>query len=477
MSDFLDTIRRIKEEEIAVLEQETPIGELRARLRDLPPARDFRGALRKPGIALIAEVKKSSPSAGIISGELDPASIALEYESGGASAISVLTESTYFGGDLADLIAVKGAVKIPVLRKDFIIDPYQIYEARSAGADAILLIAELLDLNQLTDYLRLAHDLGLSCLVESHSRGELEKAIESGAEIIGVNNRNLKTLMVDIDTSIQLIPLIPPDRFRVAESGIKSIEDVERISGAGADAILVGEVLVRSENPGLKIGELIAPIWCFYKPMKKVKIKICGLTRPEDVLLLGDLSVDFAGFIFVPGTPRFMEPEKAAELIRLLPDRIQPVGVFLDEEPDLVRETADICGLKILQFHGHETPEYCEQFRRPYFKVIRVNGSLDGTIPGGYRPLAFLLDTFVKGAAGGTGKTFDWTVAGRVVESGLSVILAGGLNPENISRAVEEVHPWGVDVSSGVEVSPGVKDQEKVRRFVELSASGANVEK
>ena len=205
----------------------------------------------------------------------------------------------------------------------------------------------------------------------------------------------------------------------------------------------------------------------FYKQMKKVKIKICGLTRPEDVLLLGEMPVDFAGFIFVPGTPRFVEPEKAAELIRLLPDRIMPVGVFMDEEPDIVRETADICGLKILQFHGDETPEYCEQFRRPYFKVIRVDGPLDGRIPGGYRPLAFLLDTFVKGAAGGTGKTFDWTVAGRVVESGLSVILAGGLNPDNIARAVEEVQPWGVDVSSGVERSMGVKDREKIVRFIE----------
>ncbi len=201
--------------------------------------------------------------------------------------------------------------------------------------------------------------------------------------------------------------------------------------------------------------------------MKKIKIKICGLTRPEDVLLLRELPVDFAGFIFVPDTPRFVKPETAAELIRRLPDGIQPVGVFLDEKPEVVRETADICGLKILQFHGGETPEYCEQFNRPYFKVIRVAGKLDDRLLNGYRPLAFLLDTFVKGADGGTGKTFAWTLAERVVESGFPVILAGGLTPENISRAIEEVHPWGVDVSSGVEASPGVKDREKVRRFIE----------
>ena len=258
----------MKEEEIAGLKEETPIRTLKTMTRDLPFPRDFRGALRKPGIALIAEVKKSSPSAGVIAGELDPASIAREYEVGGASAISVLTESAYFGGDLADLTAVKDAVEIPVLRKDFIIDPYQIYEARVARADAILLIAELLDRGELTNYLRIARELGLVCLVESHSREELEKAIGSGAEIIGVNNRNLKTLEVDIDTSIQLIPLIPTDRIRVAESGIKSGEDAESVLKAGADAILVGEVLVRSKNPGLKIGELIVPTWCFYKPGK-----------------------------------------------------------------------------------------------------------------------------------------------------------------------------------------------------------------
>ncbi len=266
MSDFLNTIRRLKEEEIAVLEEERPIGILKTVIRDLPLPRDFQGALRKSGIALIAEVKKSSPSAGIIAGELNPAAIAREYEAGGASAISVLTESTYFGGDLADLTAVKEAVEIPVLRKDFIIDPYQIYEARAGGADAILLIAELLDRDQLADYLGLTHDLGMACLVESHSGEELEKAIISGAEIIGVNNRNLKTLEVDIDTSIQLIPLIPPDRIRVSESGIKSVEDVESVLKAGADAILVGETLVRSKSPSLKIGQLISPTWCFYKP-------------------------------------------------------------------------------------------------------------------------------------------------------------------------------------------------------------------
>ena len=255
MSSFLNTIQRLKRGEIAVLEEETPIKGLKNVIRDLPPPRDFYAALAEPEISLIAEVKKSSPSAGTIVRGLDPASIAREYEDGGASAISVLTESTYFGGELGDLLAVKEATKIPILRKDFIIDPYQIYEARAAGADAILLIAELLKREVLTDYLGIAHDLGMACLVESHSREELEKAILSGAEIIGINNRNLKTLAVDLNTSIELLPLIPKDRIRVAESGIKTVDDVASVSGAGAGAILVGEVLVRSKNPAQKIQE------------------------------------------------------------------------------------------------------------------------------------------------------------------------------------------------------------------------------
>lgn len=258
MSNFLTKIRRLKKEEVADRKREIPLTELHSRIRDLPPARDFRGALNKTRIALIAEVKKSSPSAGVIAEEIDPGIIAMRYQEGGAAAVSVLTESRYFSGEIGHLKIVKEAVSIPVLRKDFIIDEYQIYESRVAGADAILLISELIDRERLETFLALSHQLGLACLVESHSRDELEKAIASGATILGINNRNLETLKVDLKTSIRLLPLIPRDRIRVAESGIKSTDDVRRLAGAGANAILVGEVLVRSEDPVQKIKELIA---------------------------------------------------------------------------------------------------------------------------------------------------------------------------------------------------------------------------
>jgi len=234
-----------------------PISEFRARIRGLPSARDFRGALKKTRIALIAEVKKSSPSAGVIVEEIDPGIIALRYQEGGAAAVSVLTESRYFSGEINHLEIVKAAVSIPVLRKDFIIDEYQIYESRVAGADAILLISELIDRERLETFLALSHQLGLACLVESHSRDELEKAIASGAVILGVNNRDLDTLNVDLDTAVRLLPLIPGERTRVAESGIKTPEDVMRMTEAGANAILVGETLVRCGDPKKKIKELL----------------------------------------------------------------------------------------------------------------------------------------------------------------------------------------------------------------------------
>lgn len=197
-----------------------------------------------------------------------------------------------------------------------------------------------------------------------------------------------------------------------------------------------------------------------------VKIKICGLTRDKDLLFLKGLGVDFAGFIFVPGTPRFLDLEKAKKLTRLVPVGIRRVGVFMDEDPAVVRKTAEACGLDILQFHGGESPEYCDQFGLPYFKVIKIVGEIDPELLTGYRPEAFLLDTFTEQAVGGTGKTFDWTVASGMVESGIPIILAGGLNPENVSRAVKEVKPWGIDVSSGVESAPGIKDHDKMSLFV-----------
>ncbi|MDP8235890.1 MAG: indole-3-glycerol phosphate synthase TrpC [Candidatus Erginobacter occultus] len=257
MNDFIKKVIALKREEVAAAKTAAPLRELRSLISDLPETRDFRGALAGESLALIAEVKRSSPSAGKIAPIADPGRLARLYREGGAAAISVLTESGWFGGSLDDLAMVKAEVDLPVLRKDFIIDPYQLHQSRAAGADAVLLIAELLEPETLADFLGRAEEIGLACLVEAHSGEALKMVLNTPAVIVGINNRDLKTLTVDLETSIRLLPLVPEDRVRVAESGVKTAEDIRRLTVASADAVLVGETLARAEDPTAKIRELL----------------------------------------------------------------------------------------------------------------------------------------------------------------------------------------------------------------------------
>lgn len=217
----------------------------------------FSKALLEPGMSLIAEVKKASPSKGILKEDYDPVKLAVSYERAGARAISVLTDNRFFQGSLEDLEKVKEGVKLPVLRKDFIIDPYQIYEANKAQADAVLLIARILAENELKYFLEIAERLKLDALVEIHTREELEKALSCGAQIIGINNRDLATFQTDIATTLKLARFVPQDTLLVSESGISSFKDVQELAQVGVDAILVGEALVTSTEPGAKIRELL----------------------------------------------------------------------------------------------------------------------------------------------------------------------------------------------------------------------------
>ena len=256
----LDDIVREKRAEIAESRARSSLGELRAACRDLPPAVDFAAALRPgptAGVNLIAEVKRASPSRGILSADLDPISQSRRYAAAGASAISVLTDQKYFYGSLDDLAAVRTAVGLPVLRKEFILDEYQLWQSRAAGADAVLLIAAALDPRALEDLLRAAKGIGLGTLVEVHTADELEGVLPLGAPVIGVNNRDLQTLQTSLDPSLRLLPRIPPGAVAVSESGISSAEDVERVVAAGAHAILVGEALVRAPDVEAKVRELL----------------------------------------------------------------------------------------------------------------------------------------------------------------------------------------------------------------------------
>jgi indole-3-glycerol phosphate synthase len=254
----LDEILEGVRADLAQRERETPLAELKARVADAPPSLDPLPRFRAPGVSIIAEVKRKSPSKGALADIPDPARLAADYAAGGAAAISVLTEQRRFGGSLADLESVRKTVDLPVLRKDFIVTEYQLWEARAYGADLALLMVISLEGGLLADLLGLAHELGLTPLVEAHTAAEVERAADVGANLIGINARDLTTLKVDRTVFRELAPLIPPSAVKVAESGVSGPDDVAEYRRWGADVVLVGEALVRSGDPRSSVRDFLA---------------------------------------------------------------------------------------------------------------------------------------------------------------------------------------------------------------------------
>ena len=252
---ILDRIAATKQAEVEALR---PRGaELEEAARTAAAPRDFMGALAVPGsVSVIAEVKRRSPGAGVIRPALEPADLAARYHAGGACALSVLTDQDYFGGSLEDLRAARAAVDLPVLRKDFVIDPIQVYEARAAGADAVLLIVRILDDASLSELLRTAEGLGMAAFVEAHDGAELERALAVGARVVGINNRDLSTFATRLEVTLELLDQVPADVVLVSESGIRSGEDVARLGREGVDAVLVGEWLLGHDDPADAVREL-----------------------------------------------------------------------------------------------------------------------------------------------------------------------------------------------------------------------------
>lgn len=257
---ILDKILERKREEVATAVGCSSLAEQRSRCRDREPVRGFANALRsrsEQGTAIIAEVKKGSPSKGIIRADFDPRAISRDYRLGGATCLSVLTDRDFFYGDLDYLDLIRREVDLPLLRKDFIVDPYQIYEARAAGADAVLLIATALESGQLEDYAAEAAELGLDVLLEVHDEADIQKSRGADVPLVGINNRNLKTFATDLGTSERLLPLLPSAALPVSESGLYTRGDIERLQRAGARAFLIGESLMREQDIPSKLAELL----------------------------------------------------------------------------------------------------------------------------------------------------------------------------------------------------------------------------
>lgn len=483
---FLDRLVAATREVIAERQAQAPLDAVREQATQAPAPRDFARAVR-PAVGesarLIAEVKRASPSKGLLAERFEPVEQALAYAAGGAAAISVLTEPRFFLGALEHLRAVRAAVDVPVLRKDFILDPYQIYEARAAGADAILLICALLDDARLSEYLALAHQLGMEALVEAHNAEETRRAVAVGAGVIGVNSRDLHTFVVDTDVVRHLRPLVPEGRVFIAESGIFDAVGAARARAWGADVILVGEALMRAPDPTAKAHELAtAPgggTASLFAGSGHPFVKICGLQQPEHAALAARLGADAFGLIFAPMAKphRRVTPEQAvavAAAARQEREDIRATGVFVNETPARIAEIAREVGLDVVQLSGDETPERCGETAalsgKPVVKAVRLRTEDDLAQIGAYvlAGATILLDTpATDGAYGGTGETGNWRLA-REAAARWPVILSGGLTPENVTAGIAAVEPRGVDVSSGVETGKA-KDERKIVAFIEAA--------
>jgi indole-3-glycerol phosphate synthase / phosphoribosylanthranilate isomerase len=433
--------------------------------------RDLLEALRprsKAKISLIAEVKRASPSKGVFASHVDPVALARSYAANGAAAISVLTEPHLFLGSFEYLSSIKQAVNVPVLCKDFIVDEYQVYEARAWGADAILLICAILDQVQLRRLLNVAHNLRMRCLVEVHTSGEVERAIDAGAMVIGVNSRDLKTFQVNPHLIRALRPLIPADRVVVAESGIHTSSDARRLARCDVQAMLVGESLVTSHDIPAQMRTLLQGA------NESVQVKICGLRTKDHWLTAIDAGADLLGLMFYKPSSRYIQPREAKALLNNLEEgqiTSENVGIFVNEEAEFINDIVEQVGLHYVQLHGDESPEFCESIKRPVIKGLRLTGRADLEKITAFDETAWriLLDTPTS-TWGGTGEIHDWNIA-RSIAQQRPVFLAGGLTPENVAEAIHQVHPWGVDVSSGVEIN-GHKDPAKIRAFIQHAHVG-----
>lgn len=465
---FLDRIVQQTNKDLVERKQTVPIEVLMQHAMEQPQPRDLLEAfVPRDRVHLIAEVKRASPSKGLLAPDLDPVATALTYEANGASVISVLTEPHFFLGAPEFLTAIKRAVTIPVLRKDFIFDDYQVYEARAWGADAILLICAILDDTQLQRLLTLAHDLRMRALVEVHSAEEAARAVAAGARIIGVNSRDLTTFKMNPYLIREIRQQLPADRIIVAESGIHSQADVRRLARYDVQAMLVGESLVVSQDIPGQIRMLLNGA------NKTTQVKICGLSDAESLDTAVEAGADMLGFIFYPPSHRYIEPDKVRALLtasRSYADaetQVQPdlVGVFVNKEADFINEVVESAGLHYVQLHGNESPELCRQIKRPVIKALSVTSKEDLERLNDYAAIVWrlLIDTPTP-EWGGTGRTGDWQLAQQAARLH-KILLAGGLTSENVVSALQAVRPWGIDISSGVETDRR-KDPEKIRTFL-----------
>jgi indole-3-glycerol phosphate synthase/phosphoribosylanthranilate isomerase len=379
----------------------------------------FRDALARPGLGAIAEVKRRSPSAGDLRPDADPARLAAAFEGAGASAVSVLVDER-FAGTWDDLRAARATASLPLLAKGFFSTREHLETAKASGADAALLLLRDLDDGRMQELMQVAGELGLDTLVEAHDAEELARATALGAPVIGLNARDLGTFEIDRSAQLELVASAPRDGVVVAESGILNRAHAAAAELAGADAVLVGSVLMRADDPAAKLADLL----------RRPYVKVCGLTREEDVAVAAEAGADFAGFVLAES------PRRAAAALPV-PDTMLSVGVFVGETEDAGTDLAQLYA----QENGHR--------------------ARDGVLLRGAEVVAQVKDLPWLEEDDG-----HWEQAAHAEGR---VLLAGGLGPENVRAAIAAVDPWCVDASRSLEASPGIKDHDRVRAFVEAA--------
>ncbi len=559
--DILQMISTQRRADVEVAKADLPLAEIKARLAagSAPAVTSMPRRLRAhQPTALIAEVKRASPSSGIIAADVDAGDISMRYAQGGAAVVSVLTEPMWFKGHLEDMAAVRRKLESlkenrpAILRKDFIVDEYQIYESRLFGADAVTLVAAILTDEQLAAFIACARSLHMEVLVEVANEDEMHRARLAGASVVGINNRNLRDYTVDMHNTTRILEEVERSRdyspssdiILCALSGISTRHDVQLYHAAGCHAVLVGEALMRARDPRAKIASLLGN---GSEPL----VKICGIMDASGALQTAGCGADILGFVFVQGSKRVVTAEKAAAIIgqvkahyaaHVLSDRgrdhthsgsgdaagegdgdgakegscsLLPasalgtidkaslgsmeylkacckilrracahrplfVGVFAGQDPAFVLETARASGVDVVQLSGSETGTDIDalQGEFPVFKTFHVDasdngGTLFARIDDAVRstqhaPCAVLLDTHHPSEYGGTGVSFNWSIAQSLSRKGCPFILAGGLRPDNVRESMGVARPFGLDVSSGVETY-GAKDMVKVRLFLHNS--------
>ncbi|MEW6992070.1 bifunctional indole-3-glycerol-phosphate synthase TrpC/phosphoribosylanthranilate isomerase TrpF [Colwelliaceae bacterium 6441] len=454
MANVLEKIVADKRIEVERLKQEKPLASFINELK--PTTKDMYAALdRKQGkshAGFILECKKASPSKGLIRADFDPKAICQIYDKY-AAAISVLTDEKYFQGKFEYLKIVTETVNCPVLNKDFFVDTYQVHLARYYGADAILLMLSVLSDEQYQALETVAKQYNLAILTEISTEEERDRAVNLGAKLIGINNRNLRDLSTDIARTFDFAPTLPDDRIIISESGIYSNDQVRELAPA-VDGFLVGSSVMAQDDIDLACRTLIYG-----------NHKVCGLTSPEQAQLAIEAGAQFGGLIFAEKSPRFINQEQATSIVNATPS-LRYVGVFVDHKRQQIAEIANSLKLYAVQLHGNEDQSYIDSLKKQLpdncqiWKAIAVEGEIPEISVDAQQ---YILD----GKNAGSGQSFGWQALAQSEQDLSACFLAGGLNSDNINNAIEQLTTqelFGLDLNSGVEQSPGLKCRDKLQQ-------------